>query len=106
MRELIVEPEAEAELAEAMAWYEEQGPGLGAALLVEVDEAIGRLREGAWPSSPVPGVRGELGVRRVVLDRFPYSVIFLEHDDCIAVIAFPHLKRVPGYWLERIEDED
>lgn len=39
-RPLIVEPDAEAELAEGMTWYEERQPGLGAALLGEVAESI------------------------------------------------------------------
>lgn len=33
MRELVVEPEAEGELAAALDWCEEQEPGLGAARL-------------------------------------------------------------------------
>jgi hypothetical protein len=46
VRRLVVEPEAEVELDEGMAWYEEQQPGLGAALLAEVDEALRGLEGG------------------------------------------------------------
>ncbi|RLB48490.1 MAG: hypothetical protein DRJ42_23085 [Deltaproteobacteria bacterium] len=100
---LRFEPEAEEELGAAMDWYEEQGPGLGAALLTEVQETLARLQQGTLPGMRIPGVREELGVRRMLLDRFPYSLVFLVHDDAIHVLAFAHHKRVPGYWMDRLE---
>lgn len=101
-RRLIIEPEAEAELGEGMAWYEEQQPGLGAALLAEADEVLLGLERGELVSVPVPYVRTTLPVRRVFLARFPYAVVFLEHDGQTHVLAFAHFKRRPGYWASRL----
>lgn len=101
-RHLIVEPEAEAELAEGMSWYEERQPGLGAALLGEVDEVLKGLERGVLVGVPVPHVRTTLPVRRVLLDRFPYAVVFLEHGGRTHVLAVAHFKRRPGYWASRL----
>lgn len=102
MRDLIVEPEAEDELAAAIDWYEEQEPGLGAALMAEVDGTIGELQRGDLTGLAVPGVRLGLPVRRLPLDRFPYAVVFLDHANAVHVIAFAHHKRRPGYWRHRL----
>lgn len=102
MRVLVVEPEAEVEIAAALEWYEEQQPGLGAALLVEVDGMLQRLRTASLPGIGVPGVRRDLRVRRVILERFPYAVIFIDRQSAVHVLAFAHHKRRPGYWRERL----
>ena len=41
--DLIVRPEAEAELAEAFDWYEQQVAGLGSRFLISVDAAINSI---------------------------------------------------------------
>jgi len=69
-RGLLVKPEAEADLAEAYAWYEEQRAGLGDDLLLCVEAAIDSARR-----SPelFPLVSGE--VRRALTRRFPWRVL-------------------------------
>jgi len=92
---------AEKELNEAARWYEAQQLGLGVSLLNVVDNAIARLRSGRLPSSPVPGVKTTEDVRRVLLKRFPYSIVFYERADEIVIIAFAHSSRRPGFWRSR-----
>ena len=101
-RNLVVEPEAAEELTSATVWYEESGTGLGAALVAEVDESIERLLYLDAVGTPVRGVLSHLDVRRVLLPRFPYSVVFIEHADQLHILAFAHHKRRPGYWRGRI----
>lgn len=101
MRDLVIEPEADDELAEALDWYERQEPGLGAALLAEIDPVLDALRAGDLRGVGVPDVRDDLSVRRVILDRFPYAVVFLDHPAAVHVLAFAHHKRRPGYWADR-----
>ncbi len=43
-------------------------------------------------------MRQDLRVRRVLLTRFPCTVIFVEHADSVHVLAFAHQKRRPGCW--------
>ena len=97
MRALIVEPEAQDDIAAALHWYEEQQPGLGAALMVEIDAVMDGLRASTVRGVGVAGVRHDLSVRRVILERFPYDVIFIEHRDVVHVLALAHHKRRPGY---------
>ena len=92
---------AENELADAAAWYEAKQSGLGISLLDLIDKAVERIRSGALPSSPVPGVSQAKGARRVLLKRFPYSICFYERQDEIVIVAFAHSSRRPGYWRSR-----
>jgi plasmid stabilization system protein ParE len=103
MRSLIVEPEAEQELAEARDWYERQKPGLGGALLAQVGETLERLLRQELASVAVPHVRTELPVRRALPDRFPYSIVFVDHDDRLFVVAFAHHRRRSAYWAHRLQ---
>jgi plasmid stabilization system protein ParE len=41
---LIIRPEAETDLAEAFAWYEERVPGLGSDFLLSVDAALASVQ--------------------------------------------------------------
>jgi len=38
-----------------------------------------------------------------VSPEFPYSVVYLEQPDRVWIVAVMHAKRLPGYWLKRIE---
>jgi hypothetical protein len=49
----------------------------------------------------VPGVAEAVGARRVSLKRFPYTVVYVELDAELRVLAFAHMRRRPGYWHER-----
>jgi plasmid stabilization system protein ParE len=43
------------------------------------------------------------GTRRVLLDRYPYSVVYRELPRTIEVVAVAHAKRRPGYWANRLK---
>ena len=92
---------AEDELTHAGSWYETKQPGLGASFLDRVDNTIERLRSGLLPSTPVPNVKIVKNARRVLVNSFPYSIVFYERKDEIVIIAFAHSSRRPGYWLTR-----
>ena len=97
-----LQPEAAAELAEAAAWYDAHQPGLGSRLLDEVEHLLRALdsRPSAFPrlidTSP------EFELRRALLPRFPFGVVFLQLAEEIRVVAVAHASREPGYWLHRI----
>jgi hypothetical protein len=42
------------------------------------------------------------GTRRLVLQHFPFSVIYLDDPELATVIAIAHGKRKPGYWKHRL----
>ena len=100
IRTLRIHRLAEAELTDAATWYETRQSGLGIALLDLIDKNIEAIRSGVLPTSPVPGV-GVKGARRILLRRYPYSIVLFEREFEIVVIAFAHNSQRPGYWRSR-----
>jgi plasmid stabilization system protein ParE len=69
-------------------------------LVEEVDAAVMRAAEA--PRS-FPMLEDAPGVRRVLLSRFPYSIVFTETDDgSIHVVAIAHMKQRPLFWRRRL----
>lgn len=101
MSRLRVSAAAEEELQAAVAWYEEQRPGLGKEFFAEVGRVLSLILRNPAMGSPVPRVRAEYGTRRVPLRRFPYFVMYRKREDAIYVVAFAHARRKPGYWRHR-----
>lgn len=90
-------PKAEAELTEAVDYYEEAEPGLGYEFALEAHAAIHRAA--AYPQA-WPILEGE--VRRSLLKRFPYGILYTEEGEGILILAVMHLHRQPGYWRARV----
>lgn len=85
--------EACREYEEAWRYYEEQVPGLGEALKQDIRSALRRI--GVWPLSS-PTEKGD--IRRVLLSRFPYKLLYSVEPDHLYIIAVAHLHRKPDYW--------
>ena len=102
MTRLRVHEAATEEAAEATEWYENERPGLGAHFQSALDSALDLIEEGIVPLAPVPGEAGAAGLKRLVLRRFPFSIIVHAADDEIVIIAFAHHARRPGYWRVRL----
>jgi toxin ParE1/3/4 len=96
------DPEAEEELFAAVSWYQGHRPGLGVELMDAVQEAMRRITQTPASLGLAPGVSTSLGVRRCPLQRFPYSLVFLELSEEIRVLAVAHHRRRPGYWRSRL----
>jgi toxin ParE1/3/4 len=90
-------PEARAEVLEAKSWYEQQAPGLGLEFARAVDASVSSA---VRTPEAYPVVDGQC--RRVLLRRFPYSVIFRAGSKGLLVVAVFHHKREPGAWLPRV----
>ena len=93
---------AAADLTSAGDWYEKQLPGLGLEFAEETGRALDAIAEApaTWP--PWPGVDESSAVRRFLLARFPFAVGYTVKADEVIVLAIAHLRRRPGYWLERL----
>ena len=95
-----IDSEAENELTAACEWYEQQCAGLGDELLQAIHETIARVADYPGSGALYPQMPEELGVRRVLVRRFPYTVVYLDLPDEIRILAFAHTRRRPGYWRE------
>lgn len=89
-------PEAREELLETIQYYESESPGLGTAFLSAVQQGIEQLL--VFPES-APVLRGK--VRRKLLRRFPYSLIYSLREGHIRILAVMNQKRRPFYWRGR-----
>ena len=98
MKPVTVHPEAEAKADQAFARYWAQSQAAAFGFDDELTEAFKRLRAG--PSTGAPFLRG---TRRILLDRYPFSIVFRERLHDIQIIAVAHAKRRPGYWTKRLK---
>ena len=101
MRRVRILADASDEAVAAAAWYERERPGLGAEFERALDAALDLLEDELAPLVPVPGVHRAKGARRLLLRRFPYSIVVREADDEYIVVAVAHEYRRPGYWRDR-----
>ena len=102
MKRVELAPEALAEVGEAVRWYDHRRPGLGQDLLAELEAVLSRVGDAPTSFPRLQDIPHELEVRRSLLSRFPYGVVFTVLADSVRVVAFAHLKREPGYWLTRV----
>ena len=93
---LSFHPEAEDEFFRAVEYYEACEPGLGQAFSAEVTSGILRIHDypSAWPL-----VDDE--VRRCLVHRFPFAILYIVERDNIFILAVMHVRREPGYWKSR-----
>ena len=85
---------AQRELDDAVAWYTEQEEGLGLDFLDELDRTIRRIK-----TFPLASTEIESEIRRCLLARFPYGVIYGIDGDSIIIVAVAHLHRHPDIGL-------
>lgn len=98
---LSSERAASEELAAAVRWYEAQRQGLGAEFLDAVLETLNKVAERPRAGTALPG---EMNIRRMLVDRFPYQVVYRFDAERVRVIAVAHLRRRPGFWKRRGRD--
>jgi len=94
--EVSFHPLAEQELNDTASYYNAASPGLGATFLTEVERALKQIREHPEAAPVVHGV-----VRRKLVRRFPYSVMYSVQADTIRILAIANQKRRPFYWRGR-----
>lgn len=87
---LRIRSEANAELNAAWNWYESRREGLGDDLLGCVDAAFAAV---ARAPNAYPRVDG--AIRRALVRRFPYVILFREYPDYVAILAVFHTGRNP-----------
>lgn len=98
MMRIIFTRYAKQELEDAVRYYELEYSGLGKRFKEEVERAALRIAEypQAWSVD-----RGD--VRKCLLHKFPYKLLYSIEEDHILVIALAHQHRKPDYWVARDE---
>jgi toxin ParE1/3/4 len=89
-------PEAEAELTGAALFYEARTAGLGMSFTTEVERTVLLICE-----HPDAGSRMGTALRKMIVYRFPYSIVYRRDPESVLIIAVAHQRRRPGYWQHR-----
>ena len=89
---------AEDEMSEAALFYE--SVGLGNDFLDDVQQRIDTLCQ--YPKS---GTLIDTNLRRTLLHRFPFSMIYAEERDAILIVSIAHQRKRPGYWQSRLQPD-
>jgi len=96
MKPILLHPAAEEKLTEASAFYEQRRKGLGR----ELRDAV-RVTARAIQRKPRLFPSHNHETRKAVLQRFPYSLYYVEESDFISIVAIAHQSRDPDYWIGR-----
>jgi len=90
-------PEAKAELEDAVDYYELQVQGLGDTFKTIAKSTIKRIS-----TFPTAWTEIRPDVRRCIMHKFPYNILYSVEEDIILIIAVAHHHRNPNYWIDRI----
>ena len=96
MVKVIFSKYAKLELNDATNFYELEFEGLGQVFKEEVSKSIKRITQypEAWSVE-----RGD--IRKCLLYKFPYKLLYSIEKDHIFIIAVAHQHRKPDYWIDR-----
>ena len=93
---ILFRPEARTEVLEAKAWYEARSVGLGLEFARSLDAAVAAAFRDPAAYSVVEG-----DCRRILLRRFPFSLVYRVRTDEFLVIAVFHHRRDPSVIARR-----
>lgn len=97
MKSVSVHPEAEAEADGAFEWYWARSESAALGFDAELRNAFSTLQKN--PRIYASYLRE---TRRIMLNRYPFFVVFRELPRKIQIVAIAHAKRRPGYWRGRV----
>jgi len=97
VRRVEFHPEAQDEFISAAQFYESHTVGLGLDFILTVQRAYNRLLE--FPAAGPPFGRR---LRRLLVPKFPYGLLYRVEPEHVYIVAVMHLHRRPGYWRSRL----
>lgn len=93
---IVIAEKAERDIAESFNWYRTRSPAAADAFRREALAAIERIAQ-----KPMTWKEDDSGNRRLILRRFPYSVVYEVRREAITILAVAHHRKMPGYWLRQ-----
>lgn len=93
---LSIHEVAEAEINEAADFYDLESPGLGHVFIDEIQRALQSIID--FPDA-APLMQGR--VRKRLVSKFPYSLMYSARENEVRILAVAHHKRRPFYWRGR-----
>ena len=97
MKSIAYHEAAEGELLRGIGYLESRAAGLGRRFFTEIQRAEKLIME--FPESAAEIAPA---IRKRVLRKFRYSLIYTIEEDSLLILAVAHHRRRPGYWIERL----
>jgi plasmid stabilization system protein ParE len=94
--EALFHPEAAAEYADAIRWYDERSQRAASRFEMEVERVVDLIS-----TDPEAFARYDDVHRFTLVRRFPYSVVYRILSGRPYIVAVAHSSRAPGYWRHR-----
>jgi plasmid stabilization system protein ParE len=96
-----IHPEAEEEYQEAYAYYQVESSKLAEQFTQEIIIGLQSIIDApqTWPMI-------KFNVRRRLLRKFPFGILYLTEGKSVLILAFMHLRREPEYWHHRAAREN
>ena len=88
---------AERELNDSAAFYEARTNGLGADFIRQVERTLAQIAVNPNAGRFLSGT-----IRRRLVNRFPFAILYQAESESVWIIAVMHLRRRPGYWKRRL----
>ena len=95
---VIISRVAKMDIKVAARWYDDHVPRLGAKFLAAVDEAVAQVRQ--FPES---GPLLYRTLRGVLLQTFPYTLLYVYDPGRVRVVGVIHWRRDPEVWQVRAD---
>ena len=98
MISIRLHPAAQREIRRAFDWYlQEAGQRIAAGFLDDFEQTLALLK-----SHPEIGEPGGSNTRRLIFQRYPYTVVYRLKGDTLEIVAIAHHSRQPEYWAGRL----
>ncbi|MGH7815129.1 MAG: type II toxin-antitoxin system RelE/ParE family toxin [Candidatus Binataceae bacterium] len=97
MTAAVFHPLAERELVESAKFYELSAAGLGEDFIGQVERTLARIAANPEAGSPLTKT-----IRRQLVRRFPFAILYQPKPAGLFVVAVMHVRRRPGYWKGRL----
>lgn len=94
---VIFDKLASEELNDACEYYELQVVGLGGKFREEIKRGLRSIKR-----FPEIGSTERGDIKRYILHKFPFKILYSLEKEYIYIIAIAHMHREPSYWVERI----
>ena len=97
---LVFLPEAREDIYEAAVWYRQRNPRVAREFTRRVESATKRISQNPFQ---FPLLDDE--ARHLVLDHYPYSIIYLIAEEEVVILSCFHQRRDPAEWKRRLKRE-
>ena len=89
--------QAKQEFEQTIDYYESCSEGLGKQFAIEIQRSLLHITQ-----YPHTWTLLRHGLRRYIINRFPYAILYNIDGDTVVVIAIMNTSQKPDYWTERL----